>query len=102
MDGTGHVETCSLGRREAQVMAAFKADSGRVAALESRIATLTAENAALRAALEGLLKLRAETEMTYESAYHAMFKGDGRTCWEAAHLAVHCPLRAPESKGGEG
>jgi len=42
----------------------------------------------LREAMIGLIKLRTETDHTYESAYQAMFKGMGRTEWAAAEQTI--------------
>ena len=51
----------------------------------------------LEAALRGLLTLRADTEMTYEAAYHSMFKSQGIAAWNAAQQALQpSPLTAQE------
>lgn len=48
----------------------------------ARVKELGAENAKLKEAARNLLKVRSETKVTYEDAYHFTFKsGDGREAW---------------------
>ena len=42
----------------------------------------------LLAALQDLVDLRAETELTHEAAYRVMFKSEGIDSWFAAQAAI--------------
>jgi hypothetical protein len=53
-----------------------------------RNALLIAAAPDLLEALQGLLSLRAETDMTENDAYHAMFKLSGAKEWNAALAAI--------------
>ena len=60
-------------------------------ALRVELADTQADVRALAEALEGLNHLRSMTEMTYEDAYHAMFKSDGAPSWKRAQDALARP-----------
>ena len=60
-------------------------------ALRVELADTQADVRALVEALEGLNHLRSMTEMTYEDAYHAMFKSDGAPSWKRAQDALARP-----------
>jgi hypothetical protein len=57
--------------------------SGRVSQQQLGAALATAEEA-----LKALERLRDDTDMDHEAAYHAMFKSDGAEAWGALSIAL--------------
>lgn len=88
--GTEPLCTCEVGRiaacplHSSPPIHSREYQRGYDAALASR----DAEVARLKLALKDLLDLKEATEMTYEEAYHAMFKGMHPNAWDRARRAL--------------
>jgi hypothetical protein len=71
----------------APLFSVFTGDSTYSDELAAELARRWNAHAELLAALNGLLDLHRNTEMTHEDAYDAMFKSGGRDAWGAAFAA---------------